>query len=1050
MYYSYRATVVIPERKVCHVSLMVLLPIVLVIVLTIETRGERLPVKSYTLTDGLPHVTVRRIFQDTHGFIWLCTPGGISRFDGYRFTNYGITEGLPIVSINDLLETRRGVYWVATNGGGVCRFNPRVALNRSDANSRFTVYGVGDEATTNRVNVLYEDRAGRLWAGTDGGLFVLDEEKDEFARVSLQIEGQQDRFVQVWAFVEDREGSLWVGSGAGLTRRLTDGRLLNYSVKLNEISNSLYAMLFDSDERLWLGTRHGLIVLKPEPLSGAEAGRFPWRQLDRAGAGPKAKGKFRPLPDTPGDACLYTVADGIGRDDVRVLHRSADGVIRIGATDGGLIEFSAGGFRRYTTANGLSDDTILSIFEDRDSNLWMGSNSDGVMKLIRTGFTAYDRADGLGHQIIASIFENQSAELYVITAGSYINRFEGGRFTSVRPNLSQRIPEFRSAIQDSNGQWWVATTEGLLRFPKTERLEHLARAEPKAFYTDKDGLAQDNLTYLFEDSRGDIWIGSWSPAEEVLTRWDRASGKFHRYSDRDGLPPFNPVSSFYEDASNNLWIGFRNGGLARYRDGRFRTFTKEDGLPVSTITNILSNQAGQLWLTAGAGGLIRIDDPSSEDLHLVVYTTAEGLSSNHHHCLTYDNQGRIYIGMPLGIDRLDPTTGQVKRYTIADGIPGGSRAAYRDRKGVLWFGTAKGLLRLMPEPELPALPSPVFISGVRVAGVPQAVSDFGEVNVSELELEPNRNQIQIDFFALSLVAGESLQYQYKIEGAGQDWSVPTEQRTVNLSLSPGSYRFLVRGVRTDGSLSPSPAAVSFRILRPLWQRWWFITIAAALLMLATYAVYRYRVARLIELERVRTRIATDLHDDIGSNLSLIAMISEVAKDQASKDNPEVLDRLALVARTSRQSVDAMSDIVWAVNPKRDHLHDLTERMRRFASDTFTARDIDFQFSAPGASQDIKLGAELRRQIYMIFKESVNNIAKHSDCTEAEIDLGISGGQLILKLNDNGKGFDIESASNRYGGNGLVSMRRRAESLGGKLEIASHQGAGTTIILKVRV
>jgi signal transduction histidine kinase len=206
---------------------------------------------------------------------------------------------------------------------------------------------------------------------------------------------------------------------------------------------------------------------------------------------------------------------------------------------------------------------------------------------------------------------------------------------------------------------------------------------------------------------------------------------------------------------------------------------------------------------------------------------------------------------------------------------------------------------------------------------------------------------------------------------------------------------------------------------------------------------------LIELERVRTRIATDLHDDIGSNLSLIAMLSEVARQQV-RESPEAEERLALVAKTSRQSVDAMSDIVWAVNPRRDHLRDLTERMRRFASDTFGAREIDFSFSIPGANRDLKLGADLRRQVYMIFKEGVSNIARHSDCTQADVELQVSGGSLILRLRDNGKGFDLNASANGYGGNGLAGMRRRAESLGGSLEIESREGEGTTLTLKARL
>lgn len=1018
-----------------------------------RSQAERLPLKAYTSADELPHDSIKRIIQDSQGFIWLGTPLGLCRFDGYRFTTYGMKEGLSYSSVNDLVETRRGVYWVATNGGGVCRFNPRAAATAA-ASVRFKAYAVGDEPVTNRVNVLYEDRAGRLWAGSDGGLFGFDEDRDAFVQVRLGIEGRQDRFVQIWAFAEDREGSLWIGSGAGLTRRLPDGNLLNYSVQFDDGANATFALLLDSGDRLWMGTKRGLIVMKPDGLSTAEAKKFPWRRLSKGGIS-KAQAELRALPDASGDACLYTSGERPAHDDVRAIHRSADGVIRICAIGGGMIEFDGKSFRRYTTANGLSNDTLLSLLEDRDGNLWIGSENAGVMKLTRNGFTTYDHADGLGHDFVSSVFESQAGELCVMTGEWRIHRFEGDRFTAVRPNLPPQVSdsEWRPSqvfLQDHAGEWWIPTNQGLFRFPKVEQLEQLSRIKLKAHYTKKDGLADDNLTTIFEDSRGDIWMASVSPAEEVLTRWERASGKFYRYSDRDGLPPFNPATCFYEDASKNLWIGFRNGGLACYRDGRFRLFTEQDGLPAGIIGGITSDQAGRLWLATNLGGLIRIDNPSSESSRLIAYTTAEGLSSNHALCVIQDNEGRIYAGVGNGIDRLDPATGQIKHYTFADGLRSSLYVAYRDRKGALWLGTAKGLSKLIPEYEQPSSLPPTFISGMRISGVTQSVSDFGEASVQGLVLEPHQNQIQIDFFALSHATGQALQYQYKLDGPGVDWSAPTVQRTVNLSLSPGGYRFLVRAASADGSVSPSPAVVSFTILRPIWQRWWFIAIAGATVGAAIYLSYRYRVARLIELERVRTRIATDLHDDIGSNLSLIAMLSEVARNQAAKDSPEIVERLALVARTSLESVDAMSDIVWAVNPKRDHLHDLTERMRRFASDTFTARDIEFEFSTPDASQDIRLGADLRRQVYMIFKESVNNIAKHSRCTQADIGLGIRGSYLILKLSDNGKGFDIEKAGDGYGGNGLTTMRRRAETIGGTLEIVSQQGKGTIITLKVRV
>ena len=301
---------------------------------------------------------------------------------------------------------------------------------------------------------------------------------------------------------------------------------------------------------------------------------------------------------------------------------------------------------------------------------------------------------------------------------------------------------------------------------------------------------------------------------------------------------------------------------------------------------------------------------------------------------------------------------------------------------------------------------------------------------------------------LSFAVGDVLRYQYKLEGSGADWSAPTEQRTVNFaSLSPGRYHFLVRAVNSDGVLSVQPAAVTFTILPPIWQRWWFLTLMLIVGALSVYALYRYRVARLLELERVRTRIASDLHDDIGSNLSLIAGLSEVLRQQTRQVDSQIAERLSVIANASRQSVEAMGDIVWAVNPKRDNVLDLAHRMRRFGSDSLKARNIEFRLAAPKPNQNVKLNAEVRREVFLVYKEGIHNIARHSGCQTAEAALKIERGMIILELRDDGLGFDEANVDQ---GHGLESMRRRAEKLGGRIDVSSRPGAGTTMTLTAPV
>jgi signal transduction histidine kinase len=339
----------------------------------------------------------------------------------------------------------------------------------------------------------------------------------------------------------------------------------------------------------------------------------------------------------------------------------------------------------------------------------------------------------------------------------------------------------------------------------------------------------------------------------------------------------------------------------------------------------------------------------------------------------------------------------------------------------------------------------VFVSGVVVAGRQLPVAELGATAVGRFELAPDERQIQIDFSGLSFGVGDPIRFQYRLVGADRNWSAPAETRSVSYAqLTRGEYRFEVRAVGASGVVSAAPAVVSFRVLAPVWARWWFIAAAVGAIAVGAHLAYRMRTARLVEVERIRTRIAADLHDDIGANLSRIAMMSDVAQTQLASPGAGTGQLLASVASISRESVDAMSDIVWAVDPSRDRFKDLAQRMRRVASDVLSARDITVTFRSAGPDGDWPLGADVRREVLLIFKEAVNNLARHSAAREATIDLAVGRGLLILTVADNGRGFDGGVPSD---GNGLVSMRRRAERLGGQLTVTSTSGRGTVLELR---
>ena len=675
--------------------------------------AQQLPVRTYTTADGLPRDLILRIVRDSHGFLWFCTADGLSRFNGYEFTTYGVEHGLPHPFINDLLETRRGVYWVATNGGGVARFNPSPLRNeQTQTRNLFTAFPVGDKATTNRVNVLYEDHAGQVWAGTDGGLFQLDETsgKTTFRRVSLNL-GDLENVLIVRALVEDGKASLWVSTqGLGLVRRLLDSRTVRYMIQPWSTGDLVESLMFDPEGRLWIAHRGGaaLVVFKPEPAPTIGAGnQLLTRTLVASESGARSSDQRVRLPESPGEAYRFTAADGLASDFVLGrIYQAADGRIWIGTNDG-LTEFSAGRFRSYTMAQGLSARMVGPGVEDRDGNLWLVSVT-GAMKITWSGFTTFGKVDGLSKAKVMSVFENQRGELCVTSnEENLINHFDGQRFNAVRPQVPREIKSFgwgwnQVTFQDHTGEWWMPTYYGLYRFARVTSVEQLAHMRPKAFYNQQHGeLPGNDVFRLFEDSRGDIWISIGGAVRNVV-RWERATESFHVYAEGEGLPRYNPPTAFREDAAGNLWLGFYEGGLARYRDGRFRLFTQSDGMPAGPVRALYLDHAGRLWVATGQDGVVRLDDPQADHPRVVAYTTADGLSSNGISCITEDKLGRMYFGTARGLDQLDLETKRVRHYTKAEGLPSSAvTVAFRDRQDALWIGTDLGLARLIPGPDSP-------------------------------------------------------------------------------------------------------------------------------------------------------------------------------------------------------------------------------------------------------------------------------------------------------------------------------------------------------------
>jgi signal transduction histidine kinase len=732
------------------------------------------------------------------------------------------------------------------------------------------------------------------------------------------------------------------------------------------------------------------------------------------------------------------------------------------ASNVGLVEYFAGNepgsrFRVYTTQNGESLHDITTLGEDLDGNLWIGTGGDGLARMAREGFLVYGEKEGIA---TADAFYEDAGGICVRGYRAAENRGEMvhmfGCFENERPRwfipkafgktylgwVSQHV-----TLRAANGEWWIGTGAGLYRFPAVQRVADLDSARPLAVYTKKDGLASLQIYYLFQDSRRRIWISTTASGSNGLSVWEPGSGKIRNLDGTPGLPSLKTdlARAFAEDRSGNVWMGL-NAGLLRYRDGSFQLYTKNGGQPLGGVREVHCDQRGRLWFASSFAGLVRVDDPAAPAPVFLSYTTAQGLSSNLVTLIAEDLNGRLYLGTGRALDILEPASGRVKHLTAANGLPSLSfRTAFRDRKGQLWFGAGRGISVLAPPENKSPVPK-TLITGLRISGRSRPISALNETELFAPDLSAMENQVQVDFAGLSFEPGETVRYRYKLEGgADAEWSPPTELRTVNYAeLRPDKYRFLVRAENSDGVVSPTPASFTFEILPHLWQRWWFLAGAAMLAAMLVYALHRYNVRRTLEIERVRTRIAADLHDDIGSNLTQIAILSEVANQKLNPENAGVGDILSSVARISRDSVASMSDIVWAINPKRDSLLDLVRRMKRFTNEVVSARGIEFRWRAADVDQDLKLGAEVRRDVFLVFKEVINNAVRHSECSRIDIVLRVESGRLVLSIADDGKGFDPSAAE---AGHGLDNIRRRAANLQGQLQVES-LSSGTTIVLYI--
>jgi len=956
--------------------------------------SDPLPITHWGVDVGLLPGAATSILQTRDGYLWFGSEEGLTRFDGVQATTFdaGNTPEMKINTVETLFEDQRGRLWIGLwgSGGGVmCR----------TAEGEFTRYSKADGLDNELVLSFAEDDTGQLWVGTDGGgLFKFRGGRFYAFAGNTSLPDQS-----VVALVPAAEGGLWVGSRDQLAR-IHDGVVHTNVATEGLPPDDTVALLPDPAGGLWIGGKRGLYRLE--------------------------NGKFTHIktPGLPG-CCVESLCFGV------------DGRLWIGAVDG-LYRLENGRAYRTSMEQGLSGNIVHAILRDREGSIWLGTEAPGVDQIRFSRFAVLSTRQGMSHSTTTSVFEDDTGALWIGSARG-INCYSNGVVShwSERDGLPDNL--VFTSCADGNGNLWLGTFHGLCRFENGrfrlfDRSDGLKSSVFWCLYRARDGtvwggsrsglarftdhgfeflrnknsgLSHDDVRCIAEDAAGTLWVGTSCG----LNRWDGV--KFERFYEAAPNRPFNAVIALHSDRNGDLWIGTMEQGLVLYRHGKFTSFGKAEGLHDNLVYVILEDDDDNLWMSCNRGifrvakaDLYAVAEGLAQQVSCKVFGKADGL-------LTTECNGTV---QPAGC---------------------------RTRDGRLWFATTDGLAVVDPANLPPQRPAPpVQISAV-------LLDDTEVKGESILNISPSVEELQIKYTAPSFIAPGMVRFKYRLIGLDRDWRAATAERIAHYTHLPaGNYRFEVLAGSVDGVWGEHPAEVAMVIAPPWWQTVWFVTIATIAFVglvgggarLVTVRRYRLRMAELARqhaLEQERSRIARDMHDVLGAELVKISMLGEMAETEA--DAPQTLrPRLQKIVTTARNAVRGMDEIVWAVNPKNDSLENLANYLCQFAREHFETTEIRLHLDVPPDLPELPLSTEIRHDLFLVVKEALNNVVKHSCASDVWLLVHSSETKFIITIKDNGRGI-MPNGNGRLG-NGMGNMQSRMSQHGGTFQVASADGSGTEI------
>ncbi len=1001
----------------------------------------------WTTEQGLPDNTIKALLQTRDGYLWIGTAGGLVRFDGLKFTVF--QRRTHPAMVNDdcraLAESADRSLWIGTPNG-LLRFADGVF-------QRFTQEdGLGEA----KVRSLLAARHNEIWITTTKTLNCW--RNGELVRWLGPDELSANSGYDILALAQDTEGNLWVSHNLGLhcfDRQLDQFRPQALHDHFKGLT--ITAIFGDKPGSYWLFSENphatnlfhryeaGYSTNFSPPGPGNLAGDPQFIVPDRTGNLWLSAGQFGLDCFRSGQFTRFTAADGLSDTWLHAFCEDREGNLWIG-TDRGLNRWQPRRIRAYSAHKGLVHDNAWTLCETSDGSLWIGTDN-GLSRFRDGHFINYTERDGLAKNTVRALAEDADGGLWVGSGGGGIDVFRDGKFVNLRLPGDLSGNKIRALHRGRGGSMWVGSELGLHRF----------QAGQWTTWTTADGIPHDDIRAIRETGDGALWVGTFgggvcllgvprsggkaggSPGSRETslpfldsTVADRLKPGLQTFTTTNGLAN-NFAWAFHEGADGALWIG-TEGGLSRWKDGRIFSFTTEHGLSENIINEILEDDSGNLWLS-GEEGIYRIPrrelEAVAEDrarkVNVAAFGVADGLLSRE-------------------------TNGQKSQ-------PAGCRT----RDGRLWFPTTKGIVTIDPRAGiLNEIPPPVVIEQVRAGeeivfgdGRSSVRPDIG-LRTAELRLPPGHARVlEFHYTANSLVAPELVRFRYRLEGHDREWTDAGDRRVAYYtSLHPGDYRFRVLACNNHGIWNDTGASLAFSLAPRFYETTWFYALCALGIVSVGYGLHRVRLGvahRLQSLEhqlafeRERARIARDIHDAVGANLTQIGLWTELASRSIEKPHPAA-QHVQRVETAARDAFESLGEIVWAINPQNDTLRSLLAYLRTYVLESLDAAGIKVQLDWPDVIPDCHVNAQQRHHLFLVVKEALHNVVQHAAATEVDLSVRIENARLSVRLRDNGRGFDAKSVPE--GGNGLGNMAKRASETGGQFTLSSQPGRGTEIIIEM--